>query len=197
MRHTTPRFTLVALALAATTSLAHANVPPPAPTSGVEGYFDGATEVATLSWNTVGTLTTFALDFITAPTTGAHGAFVDLVRFQGTNGTFHDTDTTALSTGTFASGVDASYHYDWTTQFSVAGSPAQLPNRLVVGETATWTINGPTSFDLDGSLLHINNYVNGNSIKIFSSPVPEPGSSTLLLAGLALMGLVATRRGTR
>jgi hypothetical protein len=163
-------------------------------------FFDGATEVATLSW--FGS-TDFALTFVTAPDAGA---FIKNVRFQGPGGTFADTDSTTTSSAAFcpAGCVDAGTAYNWNVQFGTANNPG----RLTIGETATWsiTVTDPDAFDIPG-LVHINAYFNGESIKLEGCltgsegcgpvpSIPEPQTYALMLAGLGILGFLAKRRSS-
>jgi len=162
-------------------------------------FFDGSTEVATLTWSGG---TDFSLTFLTAPSSNA---FIKNVEFEGPNGTFSDTDSTTSSSASFcASGcIDAGTAYNWDVEFTTANNPG----RLTIGETATWTIS-PTSADGFGvpGLVHINAYFNGESIKLSGClstdencgppvpSIPEPQTYAMMLAGIGVLGFLARRR---
>jgi len=161
-------------------------------------FFDGATEVATLTWSGG---TDFSLTFLTAPDASA---FVKSIEFVGPSGTFSDTDSTTSSSGTFCAAgcMDAGTAYNWDVEFTTANNAG----RLTIGETATWSIS-PTSADAFGApgLVHINAYLNGDSIKLDGCStgsegcgpvpsIPEPQTYALMLAGLGVLGFLGKRR---
>jgi hypothetical protein len=161
-------------------------------------FFDGATEVAVLTWSGS---TDFSLEFLTAPDAGA---FIKNVKFQGPAGTFADTDSTTASSATFCPTgcTDAGTDYNWAIEFGTANDDG----RLVIGETATWsiTVTDPDAFDIPG-LVHINAYLNDESIKLSGCltgsqgcgpipAIPEPQTYALMLAGLGIVGFLAKRR---
>jgi len=170
-----------------------------AASAGSMSFFDGATEVATMSWSGG---TDFALTFLTAPDPSA---FINNVKFQGPDGTFADTDSTTSSSASFcpAGCVDAGTSYNWAVSFETANNPG----RLTIGETATWSIT-PTDSNAFGTpgLVQINAYFNGNSIKLEGcvtgsdgcgppvASVPEPETYALMLAGLGVLGFLGRRR---
>lgn len=152
-------------------------------------FFDGLTQVAELTWSDG---TNFALEFMTAPDPDA---FVFDITFQGVAGTFTDTDLVSDSTGSFSSGT-------WTVKFETANNPG----RLTIGETATWSITPTFAADFgDPSKIHINAYINDQSIKLdgcvsncpVPGPIPEPETYALMLAGLGVVGYMARRRRSK
>ena len=74
-----------------------------------------------------------------------------------------------------------------------------MPTAIVRGEQLTWTatVDGPAWVSFQSDKLEIDYYgptVDNISVVKLSAPVPEVGTSALLLAGLAALGLLARRR---
>jgi hypothetical protein len=73
---------------------------------------------------------------------------------------------------------------------------ANKPGRFIDGEVATWTFNNTKLTDFSAFQLHVNSVTSaGGSVKFTQmTPVPEPETYAMLLAGLGLIGFVARRR---
>lgn len=164
--------------------------------SSTVSFFDGATQVATLTWSTSPVETSFTLDFLTAPDASA---FVKNVKFQGDSGTFTDLSTQTVASSSFCNPgcVDAGTPYNWEISFPTANNAT----RLTIGEEAKWTIGAAFDSFGDPSLIHINAYMNGQSIKLEGCTdcgpvpsVPEPETYALMLGGLGVVGFIARRR---
>ena len=160
--------------------------------SGAETFTYQGIEVASLSWSTAGSVTSFALDFESAPN---NLGFVKALDFNGPNGAFSDTDSTTSSTGTYGPFQVGGFAYNWKVGFPGKNAGA---SQLTVGETATWTIASAGTFVPDMPIISFGNFTTeGQGVSICGvSVVPEPASGAMLLAGLAGLGLLARRRGT-
>jgi hypothetical protein len=73
---------------------------------------------------------------------------------------------------------------------------ANNTNRFTDGEAASWIFHGTTIGGFRINDLHVNAIYNGNSVKFgpSTSPIPEPETYALMLAGLAGLGFVARRK---
>ena len=158
---------------------------------GSSDFYYLGTKVATFTWSSAPTDATFSLTLLSAPDPDA---FVFSLEFQGPNGTFTDTDAVEDSTGTYGLHTDASLQFTWEVLFENSGGPSN-PARLAIGDTATWTITpGPAdSFSGDPKLIHINAFLNGESIKLVPG-IPEPSTYAMMFAGLGVVGFMARRR---
>jgi hypothetical protein len=168
-------------------------------------FYNGANLYAQM---TTGGGTSFSLNFV--GTGVAAGGYISELFLDGPIGTFTNTNAGVASfTGTYAlnsynGGGGQGNIYDWYLNFSNANNSG----RLDIGETATWTITvtDPSAWTIDK--LHLNAFdAAGGSIKLDGcidgsagcgggggvvTTVPEPGS--LVLAGLALLGVGVARR---
>ncbi|WP_158568017.1 MULTISPECIES: FxDxF family PEP-CTERM protein [unclassified Duganella] len=71
--------------------------------------------------------------------------------------------------------------------------------RFTDGESATWTFTNTTLNDFSNFQLHVNALTNNQSVKFtqYVTPVPEPETYGMLLAGLGLVGFAARRRAAK
>jgi len=77
---------------------------------------------------------------------------------------------------------------------------ANKGGRFTDGETAQWTFKNTKLTDFGNFELHINSVTaNGSSVKFtqMTSPVPEPETYGMMLAGLGLIGFAARRRAAK
>lgn len=130
--------------------------------------------------------------------------------------TFTNTGTQAMSSECKINGINnQGYTFDWHLNFPTGGNN---PDLFVVGDTASWSISPTTLAAWDFELLHINAFMNGQSIKLTGcidgtegcTPPPPPPNCTpgvdctllpepgvLSLLGLGLIGLAGFKRRSR
>ena len=100
------------------------------------------------------------------------------------------TGSAALQLGVWEIAFEGTNAYDLTT-----GNFKSAPSSTVTTQTTTW-LNGLAGYSATKYL--VNGYVSAtNQDVIFFTPVPEPGTYAMMLAGLGLMGFVARRRSRR
>ncbi len=159
----------------------------------------GADVVATM---TTSGSTDFLLNFTYAPATAGVAFINDLLLTGPTTGTFSHlsgemgTACKTSSPGCAAEGTGATWKISWPT----SGGPSS--NRFLEGESSSFRIAPSDLTAWDFSRLHINAFLDGQSIKLTGctrgdpacepNKIPEPG--TLALLGLGLVGLAAASR---
>lgn len=160
-------------------------------------FYDGTDLIATME-TSLGTV--FELDFVAAPSSGA---FIDYINLAGPGGLFLNLGSQAASASYSAGGfTDAGNTYNWRVDFPNSNGPGS--DRFRVGDTASWTIAVTDPEAWDFNMLHVNAFLNGESIKLEScvrgadcvptTPIPEPSTYALMLAGLGVVGWMARRR---
>lgn len=94
---------------------------------------------------------------------------------------------TGTSIGSF---VDAGISFDAMIDFETSNASG---NRVLPGDTVSFTITNATADDFTFAMLHINGTPTGeDSGKVGPGPVPEPASMAAL--GMGALGLLARRR---
>jgi PEP-CTERM motif len=162
-------------------------------------FYYGNNVVATMS--TSGS-TTFNLNFVYAPASPNTAFINDVLMLNTGNATLANSTFTnvgpELGTAAYnASGFEGG-PWNWKVSFPTSNGPGS--NRFLEGELTTWKIETTTLSQWDFGSLHINAFLNGNSIKLdgcergvsCTPTVPEPG--TLALLGIGLIGLAVHRR---
>jgi hypothetical protein len=125
-------------------------------------------------------------------------SFLSRIEFNGPNGavSIGEGNTFAMQP-TYGEHINASYSFTWEGQFPVSNSEGS--DRFVSGDSAVWTIagDGLSANSFSGTaMIHLQGvagFGNESSIKVLS-PIPEPETYALMLAGLAAMGMVVRRR---
>jgi hypothetical protein len=119
------------------------------------------------------------------------GSFIDTMTVVGTKPTSSSTDAGGGVSVVDPTGPGGSFNFRY--DFGSDGSS----DRLTANESVTWHVSGLGSdpLPLDGQLaLHVQGTSSTPDSAWYVSPVPEPETYALLLAGLSLLGFMAHRR---
>lgn len=127
-------------------------------------------------------------------------SFLSRIHFNGPNGMVTVGPGNVFDMPpTYGAHVDGSYTFTWEGIFPVSNAPGS--DRFLDGDTASWSImgSGITTASFTGmAMVHLQGIgPNGEgSIKVLT-PIPEPSTYALLLAGLAGTGWWVRRRQAR
>jgi hypothetical protein len=167
-------------------------------------YYYGSDLVATM---TTSANTTFQLDFIYAPAAPGAAFINDILLLNTGNATLGNSTFTNVGPEQGAASYNSAGFeggpWNWRISFPTAGNAGS--NRFIEGESSSWSITSTSMGDWDLSRLHINAFLNGDSVKLIGcevgdtscsppSEVPEPGMLALLGLGLAGLGFARRRK---
>lgn len=161
----------------------------------VVDFFYNSDVVATL---TSSGGTDFSMAFTYAP--DGNASFISSLCLAGgpSSGTFANTGTEAASGTNNPNGNSCDPGATW----EISWPTSNQQNRFQVGETSTWSITPSDANDWTFNTLHVQAFLNGQSIKLDgclqgadcgNHGAPEP-STLLLLGGALLAGGFARRR---
>jgi probable HAF family extracellular repeat protein len=99
--------------------------------------------------------------------------------------------------GTLGAGSSHAYGINDAGQVVGWADTAEVRHAFITGPDGAGMADLNSLIDpSEGIVLSYANGIN-NAGQVIASPVPEPGSYTLLLAGLALLGIMAARKSSR
>lgn len=160
----------------------------------------GCTTVGTslASWSLLGNVLT-----IQNASGAGNGSVITGISFDSSLG-----DTVALSATqgagvlyTTGGGAHLPASLNWTVDFNFQPDRKPTTNGINAGESLAFNLGGVSLADIqNGSFkfgLHIQALPGGRSEKLVTTAVPEPESSAMALAGLAVVGGMAARRRSR
>lgn len=97
------------------------------------------------------------------------------------------------ATGTFVGEVGEDEFLRVAMLFRADGERV-LNDLLVAGQAARWTLNTASAINDRNQVLGTGTLADGSTRLYLATPVPEPGSVAMLLAGMGVVGVVAARR---
>lgn len=161
----------------------------------LSGSFQPTESFATLSVDGSGSIYNFTLTALDLNSIFSAGAFIGAVAVDASS-------NSSLSISNVSGGAPVTYSPaggptgDFDFRFDLTG-PKQA--RLLANETVSWTATFAEAVVFDGLqfALHLQNIGQnngGSAWYVNSTPVPEPETYAMMLAGLGLMGFVARRR---
>jgi hypothetical protein len=161
----------------------------------LSGSFQPTETFATLSVEGGGSIYNFTLTALDLNSIFANGAFIGAVAVN-VNSALAPTITDVFGGSPVTYSPGGGPGGVWEFRFDLTG-PRQA--RLTANESVSWTATfaQPVAFEGDEFALHvqgIGQQNGGSAWYVNSSPVPEPETYAMMLAGLGLMGFVTRRR---
>lgn len=161
----------------------------------LSGSFQPETTFATMTYTNVGNVYSFTLSAYDLDAIFTEGSFIGAIAV--------DADTQPMISNvmgdanvTVSNGGGPTGIFDF--RFDLTGAQQ---SRLTANETVSWdaTFTEPVSFTSGSFALHVQGMTDaqGGSAWYSATPVPEPETYAMMMAGLGMLGFTAKRKSTK